>query len=82
MILDPEVSFGEVRFPRRSTVKQQVLYQGTTSVVPKWDGPYGLQPLSVKQGLKPLESALSAARLKPCPDTRRLTSESGMIGTR
>jgi len=33
MILDSEVSAGAVRFPRRSAVKQQVLHQGTTSVV-------------------------------------------------
>jgi hypothetical protein len=27
--LNPEVNFGEVEFPQWSTMKQQVLYQGT-----------------------------------------------------
>jgi uncharacterized protein (TIGR03437 family) len=58
-------------------MKLPVLYQGTASAVPERDEPDGLQPLGSGQGLKPSESALSAARLKPCPDTRRPTSEFG-----
>ena len=81
MMLDSEVSFGAVRFPRQSTAKRQVLYQGTTSVVPKWNGLCGLQPLGIKQGLKFSNRALPAARLKPCPDSGSLTSKFSRIGT-
>jgi hypothetical protein len=33
--LDSEFNFGEVAFEQRSTMKQQVLYQGTASAVPE-----------------------------------------------
>ena len=75
--VDSEVNCGEVALPQWSTMKRQVLYQGTASAVPERDERDGLQPLDNGQGLKPTESALSAARLKPCPDTRRPTSGSG-----
>jgi len=65
--LNSEVNFGEVAFPQRSIMQQQVLYQGTASAVPERDEPDGLQPLGSGQGLKPSESAPSAARLKPVP---------------
>ncbi len=35
----------------------------------------GFSPWPGRQGLKPSECALSVARLKPCPDTRRPASE-------
>jgi len=38
----------------------------------------GFSPWEAGQGLKPSESALSAARLKPCPDTKRPISEFGL----
>jgi len=76
--LNSEVNLGEVAFPQRSSMKRQVLYQGTASAVPERDEPDGLQPLGSGQGLKPSQSALSAARLKPCPDTRRPISEFGI----
>jgi len=64
-MLNSEVNFGEVAFPQRSTMKQQVLYQGTASAVPEKDEPDGLQPLGSGQGLKPSESALSPAEAVP-----------------
>jgi hypothetical protein len=32
--LNSEVNFGDVAFPQRSTMKQQVVYQGTAEAVP------------------------------------------------
>jgi len=43
--------------------------------VPERDEPDGLQPLAGEQEQTPSESALPAARLKPCPDTSRPISE-------
>jgi hypothetical protein len=37
----------------------------------------GFSPWGSRQGLKPSENALLAARLKPCPDSKRPTSEFG-----
>src|ERR1035438_3190450 len=59
--------------------KKQALYQGTASAVPERDDADGLQPLARGQGLKPSECGL-AARLKPCPDTRRTSSEFRISG--
>jgi hypothetical protein len=38
-----EANLGEVAFPLRSTIKRQVVYQGTASAVPERDEPDGLQ---------------------------------------
>jgi len=80
MSLDSEIDLGEIESAQPSAVKPRGLYQGTTSAVPERYVFDGLQPLCGRQGLKPSERTLSAARLKPRPDTRRPTSGFGMSG--
>jgi len=67
--LDSEVNFGEVAFPQRSTCIRARLQPCRNGMMLM-----GFSPCS-RQGLKPSECAWSAARLKPCPDTRRPTPE-------
>ena len=64
MNLHSEGNPGKAAFQWRNAMRQQVVYLGTTSVVPGRDRHDGLQPLFVAQGLKPTEEARLVAPSK------------------
>jgi len=68
---------------RLSTVPRdtQGLYQGTTSVVPKYSDHKGFSPCARSvstTGAKAQSSHDSTARLKPCPDTKPINTKSNI----